>query len=155
MSDWSSDVCSSDLRLLDDLAAAGVNVDVISRTAAHHGIGRPLASLPHLRLGGTVAGAAVAYGILASDPPTIVLLIAVAVLQVLIELLVARNYGIAVIAITPIALVMSQVAAPAEAGAMAIDRMVTAGAGVLVTVVLLVAGRLLALAMGSGSLRPS
>lgn len=108
-----------------------------------------------LRLGGTVAGAAVAYGILASDPPTIVLLIAVAVLQVLIELFVARNYGIAVIAITPIALVMSQVAAPAEAGAMAIDRVVTAGAGVLVTVVLLVAGRLLALAMGGGGLRPS
>ena len=103
-----------------------------------------------LRLGGTVAGAAVAYGILASDPPTIVLLIAVAVLQVLIELFVARNYGIAVIAITPIALVMSQVAAPAKAGAMAIDRVVTAGAGVLVTVVLLVAGRLLALAMGGG-----
>lgn len=64
------------------------------------------------RLAGTVLGLLVAAVLLASDLPAWVLILAVALCQVGAELFVGRNYGIAMIFVTPLALVMISLAAP-------------------------------------------
>ncbi len=65
------------------------------------------------RLVGTLLGVLIAAGLLALHlPPWLVLIIAVA-LQAASELYVGRNYGIAMIFITPLALLMISLASPA------------------------------------------
>lgn len=75
------------------------------------------------RLIGTVLGVLVAAGILALDlPPLAVILVAV-VLQAGAELFVGRNYAIAMILITPLALLMVQLAAPTTPAVLLSDRL--------------------------------
>ncbi|OAH50469.1 FUSC family protein [Microbacterium oleivorans] len=96
------------------------------------------------RLIGTLLGVLVAAGILALGlPPLAVILIAVA-LQACAELFVGRNYAIAMVFITPLALLMVQLAAPTTVGVLLTDR-------VWETVVGIVAGT--AVAVGSAFIR--
>jgi len=75
------------------------------------------------RLIGTGLGVVVAAAILALGvPPLGAILIAVA-LQAAAELFVGRNYAIAMVFITPLALLMVQLAAPTTAGVLLSDRL--------------------------------
>jgi hypothetical protein len=64
-----------------------------------------------------------------------VLIGAIVVLQVLAELLVGRNYALALVAITPLALLTVHLVAPVPAGMLLLDRGVETLIGVLVGVV--------------------
>jgi hypothetical protein len=73
-----------------------------------------------MRVVGTLVGVLLAYVLLAGDPSPWLLVAAVAVLQVITELFVARHYGIAVVAITPMALILTRLGG----GAVTVERLV-------------------------------
>lgn len=91
------------------------------------------------RLLGTVVGVGVAFILLLWAPPTWVLILAVAVLQIVTELFVARNYGIAVVAITPMALIMTHLGSPQPLSALASDRVLESLIGAATSVAVLFA----------------
>lgn len=91
------------------------------------------------RLAGTLLGVLAAAGILALHlPPLAVIAIAV-VCQVGAEMFVGRNYGIAMIFVTPLALLMVELAAPIPADVLLRDRaletVIGVAAGTLVAVI--------------------
>lgn len=94
-----------------------------------------------LRLAGTILGLGVAFALLAAGPPRWLLVIAVAVLQITTELFVARNYGIAVISLTPLALILGRLAAPGPLPPLLTDRLVETILGVAVAIGALLAIR--------------
>ncbi|MFB9955511.1 FUSC family protein [Cellulomonas denverensis] len=105
------------------------------------------ASRATLRVGGTLVGVLLAYALLAGDPSPWFLVGAVAVLQVLTELFVARHYGIAVIAITPMALILTRLGGgTASVDRLVSDRVVETVLGAAVALAVLVAVRPLELA---------
>jgi hypothetical protein len=84
------------------------------------------------RLVGTLLGVLIAAGLLALDlPPWVVLLVAVA-LQAGAELFVGRNYGIAMLFITPLALLMVSLASPVAPEMLLRDRVIETVIGVAV-----------------------
>ncbi len=89
---------------------------------------------------GTVLGALVAYPLLHAGLGFWALAGCVLALQVITELVVARHYGLAMLTITPMALLMSSMAAPTSAATLAWDRsadtVLGAVVGVLVAVLL-------------------
>lgn len=95
------------------------------------------------RLVGTLLGVLIAAGLLALDlPPWVVLLVAVA-LQAGAELFVGRNYGIAMLFITPLALLMVSLASPVAPEMLLRDRVIETVIGVAVgTVVAIVSAGL-------------
>jgi len=95
------------------------------------------------RLVGTLLGVLIAAGLLALDlPPVLVIVIAVA-LQAGAEMFVGRNYGIAMIFITPLALLMISLASPAGPELLLRDRVLETVIGVAVgTVVAIVSAGL-------------
>ncbi|GAA2882889.1 FUSC family protein [Actinoplanes cyaneus] len=74
------------------------------------------------RIGGTLAGLAVAAGVLALGLGPYPAVLVLAVLQVGAELVIGRHYGLAMVFITPLALLMNQVAAPRPIGQLLWDR---------------------------------
>jgi uncharacterized membrane protein YccC len=66
------------------------------------------------RLAGTVVGVGLAFAVLGWHPPIWLVVVAVAVFQGLVELAIATNYGVAVTAITVLALLLFHVAAPVQ-----------------------------------------
>lgn len=62
------------------------------------------------RFAGTIAGVGVAAGIIATHPEPAVIVIVVALLQFTIQLVVGYSYGLAVVAITPLALLLADAA---------------------------------------------
>lgn len=152
--------------LRDILSAPGIRLDIVRYTlaplaaggiATAVGIGHPYwaavaATVPLTgatlgaqlgrgtqRLAGTVLGLAVAAGILALEPPVWVLLIVVAAAQLWAELFVMRNYALAVVGVTPLALIMVHLASPVPVGQLLSDRLLETAIGVLVAVAILVA----------------
>ncbi|MFJ4161354.1 FUSC family protein [Microbacterium testaceum] len=95
------------------------------------------------RLVGTLLGVLIAAGLLALDlPPWVVLLVAVA-LQAGAELFVGRNYGIAMLFITPLALLMVSLASPVAPEMLLRDRVIETVIGVAVgTIVAIVSAGL-------------
>jgi len=95
------------------------------------------------RVVGTAAGLVVAGLLLALDPGGLVLVLLVIALQVAAELLVGRHYAVALVAITPLALLMVHLAAPTATRDLLVDRGVETVIGVLVGlgVAQLVSGR--------------
>lgn len=83
------------------------------------------------RVLGTAAGLLVAAALLAVDLPGIVVVLVVALLQVLAELFVGRNYALALVAVTPLALLMVHLAAPVPASTLLADRGLETLIGVL------------------------
>ena len=95
------------------------------------------------RVLGTLLGMVTAAVLLAPGLDPVPTVLVVVVLQVLTELLVGRNYALALLFITPMALLMGQVVAPRPAGPLLYDRLVetVVGAAVGVALILLTARR--------------
>ena len=93
------------------------------------------------RLVGTLVGGLLALGLIAAHPPMWMLLAAVAGFQVLAELFVTRNYGLAVVCITPLALVLVHLAAPAPAEVLFGDRLAKTLLGLIVATAVLMGTR--------------
>ncbi|MDK3018019.1 FUSC family protein [Pseudodonghicola flavimaris] len=92
------------------------------------------------RMAGTVVGALIAWAILIQDPGFLTVAVALAILQFTTELIIGTNYAFGQVLVTPMALLMSHLAAPATAGpAMApervIDTLLGASLGILVAVI--------------------
>ncbi|MFB9376424.1 FUSC family protein [Kineococcus gynurae] len=85
-----------------------------------------------LRVAGTVVGLAVAAGLLAADLPPVAIVAVVVALQAATELLVVRHYGLAMVAITPLALLLGQLAAPQPVGSLLLARLLETVLGVAV-----------------------
>jgi hypothetical protein len=90
------------------------------------------------RVVGTVLGLAVAAPVLAWSPQGVQAVLVIAVLQVLTELVVGRNYAVALLFITPLALMMGQLAHAAPPGPLLRDRLVETVLGALVGAAVLV-----------------
>jgi uncharacterized membrane protein YccC len=84
------------------------------------------------RIVGTLVGLGVAAAFFALDPGGLVLILTVVALQCAAELLVGRNYALALVAITPLALLMVHLAAPVPARVLLLDRGVETVIGVLI-----------------------
>ncbi|MFT4210729.1 MAG: FUSC family protein [Microbacterium sp.] len=84
------------------------------------------------RLAGTAMGVIIAAGLLALQlPPLVIILIAV-ICQAGAELFIARNYGIAMLFVTPLALLMVELAVPADPAELLGDRLLDTLIGVAV-----------------------
>lgn len=90
-----------------------------------------------LRMAGTLIGILIAFGLLTLDPPPLVLVVFVAALQIATELFVARNYGIAVVFITPMALLLGYIADPTPLLPLVRDRIVGTVVGVGIAMLVL------------------
>lgn len=88
------------------------------------------------RVAGTLGGLVVAAGLLTLDLPGLAVILVVALLQAVAELLVGRNYALALVFITPLALLMVHLAVPTPTSELIADRGVETvlgvGAGLLV-----------------------
>lgn len=88
------------------------------------------------RLIGTLIGVVIAGAILALDLLALVVILIAALLQAGAELTVGRNYGLALLFITPLALSMTQLAHPLPIGELVRDRAVETFIGVTVAVII-------------------
>lgn len=84
------------------------------------------------RMAGTILGAGIAGLLLATHPSLWLLLFLVVTLQFTTELAMGFNYGLGQIALTPMALLMSSLAAPATASAMPLARVLDTALGALI-----------------------
>ncbi|RFA20328.1 FUSC family protein [Subtercola boreus] len=84
------------------------------------------------RVLGTVVGLVVAWGLLLADPTGISAILLIVGLQVLAELFVVRNYGLALLFVTPLALLMVNLVHPADPTRLIVDRGVETLLGTLV-----------------------
>jgi hypothetical protein len=94
------------------------------------------------RVVGTLLGCLTSLLLLSLDLSGLLLILAIAALQFTTELLVGRNYGLAMLFITPMALLMGQTAGPTPTGTLLFDRAVETAIGGAVGVGILVAVRL-------------
>ena len=86
------------------------------------------------RVVGTAAGPALAAVLLAADLPGLALIAVIVVLQAGAEPWVGRNYAIALVAVTPLALLMVDLVSPSPIGTLLFDRGVETVIGVIVGV---------------------
>ncbi|MFD8012106.1 FUSC family protein [Streptomyces sp. NPDC058955] len=105
------------------VSAAAVLHSINVRTAAQRAAQRTL---------GTAAGLLLALGILAARPDPPILVVVVVLLEFLLEYVVARNYGLGVVFLTPLALLLSDLAAPTQPGALVQDRALGSFLGIAV-----------------------
>ncbi|WP_065479346.1 FUSC family protein [Streptomyces sp. PTY087I2] len=108
------------------ISAAAVLHSVNVRTAAQRAAQRTL---------GTMAGLLLALGILAARPEPVVLVVVIVVMEFLLEYVVARNYGLGVVFLTPLALLLTDLAAPSPAGDLVQDRALSSLVGVGIALV--------------------
>lgn len=109
-------------------AAVSATVPLVGTTLAAQ-LGRAT-----LRLVGTLLGIGLAAALISLLSPAWMLVLTVAVLQIAIELTVARNYGIAVTCITPTALILSHLATPTDVRVLVTDRFLETALGITVAV---------------------
>ena len=89
------------------------------------------------RLIGTAIGVGLVFALLSWDPPLIVVIAAIGVFQILVELVITVNYGLAVIGITVLALLLFHISAPGEdVGSVIGARLIDTGVGALLALVL-------------------
>lgn len=93
------------------------------------------------RMAGTVVGALLAWVLLVQDPSVWTLIAVLILLQVATEMVIGINYAFGQILVTPMALLMTHLAAPQATGpAMApervLDTLLGAGAGIVIAVLL-------------------
>uniref|UniRef100_UPI0005395FE1 FUSC family protein n=1 Tax=Kitasatospora sp. MBT63 TaxID=1444768 RepID=UPI0005395FE1 len=105
------------------ISAAAVLHSVNVRTTAQRAVQRTL---------GTFAGLLLALALLAAHPAAAVLVGLVVVLEFLLEAVVVRNYALGVVFLTPLALLLSDLAAPAPAGELVRDRALGSVLGIVV-----------------------
>lgn len=113
------------------VSAAAVLHSVNVRTATQRAVQRTL---------GTVVGLALALGVLAAHPEPVVLVLVIVLLEFLLEYVVARNYGLGVVFLTPLALLLTDLAADSPAEALVQDRALSCvlGMGIALVCALLV-----------------
>ena len=133
---------------------SGVGVLLAGSVATASGIGRPYwamvgavvplaaRALPvqlirglH-RVVGTALGLGVAWVVLAAHPSGLAAVILIALFQAGAELLVGRNYALALVCVTPLALIMVHLVAPVPTGELLADRALETVIGVVIGVVL-------------------
>ncbi|MFM9372940.1 FUSC family protein [Streptomyces sp. Da 82-17] len=105
------------------VSAAAVLHSVNLRTTVERAVQRTL---------GTLVGLLIALGVLAVDLAPVTLALVVVLLEFLLEYYVARNYGLGVVFLTPLALLLSDLAAPAPAGQLVYARVVGSVDGIVV-----------------------
>lgn len=81
------------------------------------------------RIVGTLLGLGTAAALLALHLPAIGIVLLVAALQIATEFVVGRNYGLALLCITPLALLMGELALPRPMGTLLVDRGVETAIG--------------------------
>jgi hypothetical protein len=111
-------------------------VAVIPPPHARHSISRAL----H-RIVGTALGVLVTGLLLFPEPPPLVILIAVVIAQFAAEILVARNYGAALVFVTPLALGVAHLASPLPVGTLLVDRLVETALGSAIGLLLVLLAR--------------
>ncbi|WP_241003094.1 FUSC family protein [Streptomyces sp. CB01881] len=113
------------------ISAAAVLHSVNVRTAAQRAVQRTL---------GTAAGLVLALGVLAAHPGPVALVLVIVLLEFLLEYVVARNYGLGVVFLTPLALLLTDLAAPSPTGTLVTDRVLSSvlGIGIALACALLV-----------------
>lgn len=92
---------------------------------------------------GTLVGVGVTALVLLADPGPVALILLIAGFQFVAEILVVRHYGAALVAITPLALLMVHVSAPSSSSVAVLlqDRVVETALGAAVAVVLVLLAR--------------
>ncbi|MGW1549168.1 FUSC family protein [Streptomyces sp. NPDC002346] len=105
------------------ISAAAVLHSINVRTAAQRAVQRTL---------GTVAGLMLALGVLSARPDPVALVLVIVLLEFLLEYVVARNYGLGVVFLTPLALLLSDLASPSPAGALVEDRALSSLLGIAI-----------------------
>ncbi len=108
------------------ISAAAVLHSVNIRTTAQRAVQRTL---------GTVVGLLLAVGVLAAHPGPAVLALVIVFLEFLLEYAVVRNYGLGVVFVTPLALLLSDMATPVSAGELVHDRGLASLLGIVVGLV--------------------
>ncbi|MFE6813792.1 FUSC family protein [Streptomyces sp. NPDC057677] len=108
------------------ISAAAVLHSVNVRTAAQRAVQRTL---------GTMASLLIALGVLAVRPEPVVLVLVIVLLEFLLEYVVARNYGLGVVFLTPLALLLTDLAVPSPAGDLVQDRALSSLLGVGIALV--------------------
>ncbi|MCF7551854.1 FUSC family protein [Pseudonocardia sp. WMMC193] len=93
------------------------------------------------RVAGTAVGLLVAWPLLAADLPPWAVVLAAVLLQTAAELLILRNYGLALVCVTPLALVVGAIMHPAPTGDLLADRILATVVGVAAALVVVVARR--------------
>lgn len=83
---------------------------------------------------GTLVGSGIAWVILANHPSFWLVLLAVVVLQFVTELVIGFNYVFGLVCITPMALLMTSLAAPSAAAGMPLTRVLDTALGALIGV---------------------
>ncbi|GLY30146.1 FUSC family protein [Kineosporia sp. NBRC 101731] len=91
------------------------------------------------RVWGTAAGVLLSLAILVFDPNVVTTLVIALLAQAWAELFVMRNYGLAVVGITPLALLMQHLAVTSDPLATSTDRLVETALGAAIGVALIVA----------------
>ena len=90
------------------------------------------------RVAGTAVGLAVAAGVLGLHLSAVHIVLLIAALQVCAELLIGRNYALAMVVVTPLALLLGQLVRPLPVHTLVRDRaletLIGASAAVLMTV---------------------
>lgn len=86
------------------------------------------------RLAGTLVGVLIAWALLTAGPPPLVVIAVAALLQAGAELYVGRNYAVAMLFITPLALSMTHLANPVPVSGLVADRALDTLIGVAVAV---------------------
>ncbi|MFC9079806.1 FUSC family protein [Streptomyces sp. NPDC057062] len=105
------------------ISAAAVLHSINVRTAAQRAVQRTV---------GTVAGLVVALAVLALRPDAATLVLVIVLLEFLLEYVVSRNYGLGVVFLTPLALLLTELAAPAAPGTLVLDRAVGSVLGIVI-----------------------
>ncbi|WP_399095199.1 FUSC family protein [Streptomyces sp. BBFR2] len=105
------------------VSAAAVLHSINVRTATQRAVQRTL---------GTAAGLLLALALLALHPGAGTLVAVIVVLEFLLEYVVARNYGLGVVFLTPLALLMTDLTAPDSAGTLVADRALASVLGIAV-----------------------
>lgn len=88
---------------------------------------------------GSLVGSGLAYAILATGPSPAITVLLIALLQLWVELVIARHYAWAVVAVTPLPLLGQYLIIPVNPQAVATDRILETLLGLAVTTFLLIA----------------
>ena len=92
------------------------------------------------RVGGTLVGLVGAAVLLSLHLDPVAIVLVAAALQITTEMLVGRNYGLALVFITPMALLMGQLAVEQPVGPLLVDRLVETVIGTAVALAVVAAG---------------
>lgn len=86
-------------------------------------------------MAGTVVGACIVWAILAQNPSFWVVLVAVVLFQIITEITIGYNYALGQVTVTPMALLMTHLAAPVANSNMPVERVLDTIVGAAIGIV--------------------